>query len=253
MDITIIGTGNVATILGKIFLQKGHKILQVVGRNEEATRQLSSVLECPYSLNLNETNQRSDLYIIAVSDKAVAQLTDKIIIPKESVIVHTAGGVSIDVFKDNFAHYGVLYPLQSLRKENNHLPEIPFFIDGNDEIAKNKLYGFVKDVSDMVAFADDLQRMKLHVAAVFTSNFPNFLYTLASDFCNRQQIDFQNLIPLMKETVHRLRYFNPAEMQTGPAVRRDETTMKNHLQLLEDAVALRDVYCFLSGEITKYF
>lgn len=253
MNITIIGTGNVATALGKLFLQKGHNILQIVGRKEAAAKELADALECPYSLSLKEINRHSDLYVVAISDKAVAQLADEIIIPGESIIVHTAGGVSIDVFKDKFAHYGVLYPLQSLRKENDRLPEIPFFIDGNTETVKSSLYDFAKSVSGKAAFADDLQRMKLHVAAVFTSNFPNFLYTLAHDFCNRQQIDFANLIPLMEETVQRLKYFDPAEMQTGPAIRKDTITMEKHLQLLEDDATLYNLYSFLSEEIMKYF
>ena len=251
--ITIIGTGNVATVLGKNFIQNNYCIKQIIGRREDAARELSDALKCPYSLNLEAVNQHSELYVIAVSDKAVAQIADEIIIPEESIIVHTAGGVSINVFKDKFDRYGVLYPLQSLRKENNYLPEIPFFIDGNNEAVKNSLYGFAKTISGKAAFADDLQRMKLHVAAVLTSNFPNFLYTLAYDFCNKQQIDFSDFIPLMEETVHRLKHFNPAEMQTGPAIRKDETTMEKHLQLLEDDATLHNVYSFLSGEIMKYF
>ena len=242
-----------ATVLGKLFVQNNYCIKQIIGRREAAARKLADRLECPYSLSLKAVSQHSDLYVVAVSDKAVAQITGEIIIPEESIIVHTAGGVSIDVFKNKFAHYGVLYPLQSLRKENDHLPEIPFFIDGNTETVKSRLYGFAKSVSDKAAFADDIQRMKLHLAAVFASNFPNFLYTLAHDFCNRQQIDFTDLVPLIEETVQRLKYFNPTEMQTGPAVRKDGVTMEKHLQLLEDDATLYNVYKFLSGEILKYF
>lgn len=252
MNITIIGTGNVATILGQVFLKNGHDILQIIGRREDATKELSDTLKCPYTLCTKEINQHSDLYIVAVSDKAIEPLTNEIIIPKQSIIVHTAGGVSINVFKDKFDNYGVLYPLQSLRKENNYLPEIPFFIDGN-KTAKGILYDFAKTISDKTAFADDYQRINLHISAVFASNFPNFLYVLAYDFCNKRGIEFSNLIPLMEETIHRLKYFNPDQMQTGPAIRKDVTTVEKHLQQLKDDGTARNTYRFLSEEIMKYF
>ncbi|HEY0297609.1 MAG TPA: DUF2520 domain-containing protein [Arachidicoccus sp.] len=253
MKITIIGTGNVATVLGKTFLHNGHTILQVAGRREAAAKELSDTLKCPYSLNVGELNQNSDLYIITVSDSVIAQIVNEIIIPQESIIVHTAGGVSINVFQGKFPNYGVLYPLQSLRKENDSLPEIPFFIDGNNEATKNTLYNFTKLLYDKVSFSSDEQRLKLHVAAVLTANFSNFLYCLAHDFCENENIDFKNLIPLMQEGVNRLQQFNPAEMQTGPAIRKDESTITKHLNILNSYPETKSVYQFLSQSIVEYF
>lgn len=253
MNITIIGTGNVATVLGKLFLQNNHTIVEVIGRSEAAAKELSDALKCSYSLNFKTIYQHSDLYVIAVSDKAVAQLANEIIIPKESTMVHTAGGVSKDVFRNNIVNYGVLYPLQSLRKGNHHLPEIPFFIDANSEATKNVLYDFAKTISDKIFFANDEMRLKLHVAAVFTSNFPNFLYTIANDFCEKENLDFKNLLPLINETVNRLKYFSPSEMQTGPAIRKDGATIQKHLNaLLNDEIGSA-VYSFLSQQIMHYF
>lgn len=102
MNITIIGTGNVATVLGKVFLKGKHTILQVAGRREELLNALSNVLQCPYTLSYKNINQQSDIYIIAVSDKAIESILSEIIIPDESIIVHTAGGVSVKVFEDKF-------------------------------------------------------------------------------------------------------------------------------------------------------
>ncbi|ANI89283.1 hypothetical protein A9P82_08260 [Arachidicoccus ginsenosidimutans] len=253
MNITLIGTGNVATVLGKSFIQKGHHILQIIGRREDAAKELTDTLKCPHSLSFKEVNQQSDLYIIAVSDNAVEQIIDEIIIPPKSIIVHTAGGVSINVFKNRFKNFGVLYPLQSLRKENKELPEIPFFVDANNETAKIALYNFAKTISEKVSYATDEQRLKLHVAAVLTSNFPNFLYALTNDFCTKENIDFKNLLPLMQETINRLQRFNPAEMQTGPAIRKDMSTIEKHLDVLEGYPETKNIYRFLSDEIFAYF
>ncbi|MES1226198.1 MAG: NAD(P)-binding domain-containing protein, partial [Bacteroidota bacterium] len=74
MKIVIIGTGNVATILGKKFKDAGHVIVQVAGRNSAAASKLA------YELNTVSTNYQSsidssaDVYIIAVSDSAISNV-----------------------------------------------------------------------------------------------------------------------------------------------------------------------------------
>ncbi|MEJ0101166.1 MAG: DUF2520 domain-containing protein [Bacteroidota bacterium] len=44
------------------------------------------------------------------------------------------------------------------------------------------------------------ERVKLHVAAIFVSNFTNYLYILAEEYCRREGIDFKLLQPLIEET-----------------------------------------------------
>jgi glycerol-3-phosphate dehydrogenase len=44
MNITIIGSGNVATILGKLFKENNHAVKEVVGRNKIAARSLAEIL-----------------------------------------------------------------------------------------------------------------------------------------------------------------------------------------------------------------
>ena len=51
----------------------------------------------------------------------------------DKLVLHTAGSVSKDVLKNISYNYGVLYPLQSLRKESHEIPEIPFLVDGNND------------------------------------------------------------------------------------------------------------------------
>jgi hypothetical protein len=43
--------------------------------------------------------------------------------------------------------FGVLYPLQSLRKESKHIPDIPLLIDGNTEETIQIIQTFAKTIS----------------------------------------------------------------------------------------------------------
>ena len=44
-------------------------------------------------------------------------------------------------------HYGVFYPLQSLRKDVDELPDIPVFIDASDEGTRKKLEQLARSIS----------------------------------------------------------------------------------------------------------
>ena len=57
------------------------------------------------------------------------------------------------------------------------------------------------------------------------------------------------LQPLIEETASRIRYFSPAEVQTGPAVRKDVTTLDKHLRLLTEHPRLRTIYLRMTDSI----
>jgi hypothetical protein len=187
---------------------------------------------------------------VAVQDREIEGLLEQIHIPAASMIVHTAGGVSIDVLK-GFAHYGVLYPLQSLRKETVAVPHIPFYLDGKDADSKAILERFAMAAALDYRWADDKQRMQLHMAAVFCSNFPNYLYALAADLCNRQGLDFTSLLPVIEQTGNRLSLegLTPANLQTGPAIRQDVLTTEKHAALLQNDPEAQQVYQYLTKMI----
>ena len=75
--------------------------------------------------------------------------------------------------------------------------------------------------------------MRLHIAAVFVNNFTNHLFKISADILQKQQLPFDVLLPLIEETVNKIRSNAPDVMQTGPAVRGDDATVAKHLDFLE--------------------
>jgi predicted short-subunit dehydrogenase-like oxidoreductase (DUF2520 family) len=249
MDIVIIGSGNVAAVLGRKFKAAGHNLLQVFSRNASAASQLAYEWDTESTNYKSLINKNADVYIIAVSDDAIDEVTADLHL-QGKVVAHTAASVSMDVLKNVSRHYGVFYPLQSLRKEMAGLPDIPVFVDGNDEKAKQTLDALARSISkENVAAAGDEARLKLHVAAVVVSNFTNHLYKLAEDYCRREGLDFKQLQPLIEETAVRLRQVSPALAQTGPAIRHDQVTIKKHQELLKQHPQLQKIYVALTESI----
>jgi len=249
MDIVIIGSGNAAAVLGRKFKAAGHTILQVYSRNASAASKLAYEWGTESTNYKSLINKNAAVYIIAVDDDAIEDVAENLKLPK-AVVAHTAASVPKEVLENVSKHYGVFYPLQSLRKELTNLPEVPIFFDGSDDTAKKKLATLAHSISDEnVVEAGDDERLKLHVAAVVVSNFTNHLYTLAEAYCKKEGLDFKQLLPLIQETAERIKTVSPKKAQTGPAVRHDTETINKHLHLLESHPQLKEIYVVLTKSI----
>jgi predicted short-subunit dehydrogenase-like oxidoreductase (DUF2520 family) len=249
MNIVIIGTGNAATVLGRKFKQAGHRIIQVFGRDASAASRLAYQLDTESTNYWSVIRKDADIYLIAVADDAISDVAKHVHVPGK-VVAHTAASIKKEVLKNMSHHYGVFYPLQSLRKDKVELPQVPLFIDASDDIARTKLEQLAESISKgQVMEAGENERVKMHVAAVFVNNFVNHLYTLAEDFCNKEGIDFQQLLPLIEETSQRIKKTSPSKAQTGPAIRHDDATIKQHLQLLEKYPKLKSIYEMMTRSI----
>jgi predicted short-subunit dehydrogenase-like oxidoreductase (DUF2520 family) len=250
MRIVILGIGNVATVLGRMIREAEHEIVQVWGRSETGARNLADGLSAGYTTNLQSIDKGADLYLVAVSDSAIPAVADVLRLDRK-LVVHTAGSVSKTVLKPCSSNYGVLYPLQSLRKEIPVLPVIPFLVDGNTGDDTALLMDFAKTLSADVQVAGDEDRLKLHVAAVIVSNFTNHLYVLAEDYCKEAGVNFKLLLPLINAIAGRLDQFSPSRLQTGPAIRNDGQTIESHLALLSDHPGLKEMYRLFTKSIQE--
>lgn len=252
MNIVIIGSGNVAAVLGRKLLKAGHEIIQIYGRNAAAASELA------YEWNTESTNYTSlitkagDVYLIAVADSAIAGIAADLRLDGK-IVVHTAAAVPMEILKGTTENYGVFYPLQSMRKQQETIPELAIYTEASNAHTKkmlDQLAGSITGSPVRTAALD--KRSKLHVAAVFANNFTNYLFDLAASFCEKEGIAFQELLPLVQNTVARLNHESPAGMQTGPAVRQDMQTIERHQELLKAYPEHLAVYNFLTDALMKH-
>jgi predicted short-subunit dehydrogenase-like oxidoreductase (DUF2520 family) len=251
MDIVMIGSGNVASVLGRKFNAAGHMIVQIISRNASAASELAYEWDTESSNYFSVINRSADVYLLAVSDNALPEIVQDLKLPGK-VVAHTAGSVPKEALERVTQHFGVFYPLQSIRKDISHLPDIPIFFEGSDEITTTVLKKLAESISfEQPVFAGSEDRMKLHVAAVVVNNFTNHLYALAEQYCKKEGIDFHQLLPLIRETVQRLTTNSPADTLTGPASRNDQPTIQKHLELLNNYPQLKNIYKVLTESIQQ--
>jgi len=252
MKTVIIGSGNVATILGESIVAAGHSILQVVARNEIRGADLARSLGCPYTHRFADMETAAELYIVALSDTALGALGRHLTLPGR-LVVHTAGATPADTLLPVTERFGVLYPLQSLRAYIRPFPPFPLLVDAADADDRSALEAFAQTLSGQVRQADDTTRLKLHLAATLVNNFTNYLYTLAADYCRQEALDFSILLPLIRETADRLGRNAPGDVQTGPAVRGDRNTIARHMDLIDNYQEIKELYALFTNLIERHY
>lgn len=232
MNITIIGSGNVATHLAA-----------ALSPHAEVTMMNPHHVTAPA--------QDTDLTLICVKDDAICEIAARLE-GSNGVVAHTSGSVPASVLSETSSSFGVLYPMQTFTKGvAMDYSEIPFFIEGNTPDAEMTLHKVASMISTHVDHADSEQRRRLHLASVFACNFTNAMVGIADDILGEVGLDYTSLLPLLRQTVAKLTSTPPAEAQTGPAVRGDEAVMSRHLDMLKGNPGYQSVYHTLSSIIKR--
>jgi hypothetical protein len=250
MDIVLIGSGNVATIFGRKSFAAGHRIIQVYNHHRSGAEELAKRLEAKATDTFSSIVKNADMMIIALRDEAISPFV-LALGPVKSIVSHTAGALPMNEIRNASDQYGVLYPLQSLRREIATIPPLSILVDGNGPETTARLKEFASSIAEMVIEADDRIRLQYHLAATIVNNFTNHLFALAASYCENENISFAVLQPLIEETVIRLRSVSPDQVQTGPALRDDQATLNKHRHLLEPYPVLLKFYNLFTEEIIK--
>lgn len=252
MNITLIGTGNVATVLGRKLNDCGHTIVQVLSRNESAAKEMAQSLGAVEGDLKQPILAQTDFIIMAVPDQSIEILASQLIMNDHAILLHTAGSISIQILEKYATRFGVFYPLQTLRKEAIIIPEIPILIEANKPEVLKEIKDLAVSISEKVIEADAIDRQQIHVAAVWVNNFTNHINSIAFQFCQEKGLDFALLHPLVMETSRKIMIGNPAFHQTGPAKRGDESTMKQQIASMNHHPDWQELYQMLSDSIQKH-
>ena len=245
IKVVIIGSGNVAHHLISAFAKSDAVavIQNFVRTKEHATHLLDS--------NKITTNIKAlaeaDVYIISVSDNAITEVSSQLNF-QNKLVVHTSGNIAMNDLDDK-NRKGVFYPLQTFSKiKEVNFNEIPICLEAQNDNDKQILETIAKSISDKVFSINSQQRKGLHVAAVFVNNFTNHLYQIGNDICQKSNIPFEILHPLIQETANKIQTLSPNDAQTGPAKRNDTQTINDHLNFLTDENQ-KEIYKLLTKSI----
>ena len=250
-SIVILGAGNVAFHLTRALIENTLNVRQIFNRTLEKAREIGEANRISYTDKISEI-EKADLYIIACADSGIEEFSHYI--PFDDVlVVHTSGSSPMSVLKGDYRK-GVLYPLQTFSKERTlRYDNIPFFLEAEDPNDLKRLNDLANRISNEVHQLDFAGRMQVHMTGVWANNFVNHLYYIAGDICEKNNLPFDVLLPLIQETANKVIEMSPKDAQTGPAKRGDQVIINRHLEALEDDSRLLQIYQVLTDSIKRVY
>lgn len=252
-NVILIGSGNVAWHLALAFLKAGIQVDHVAGRNIETVRELAQVNNIASNGGLDTLPETDGIYLIAVHDSAIAEVAEKIYRPGRK-LVHCAGGVSAEVLRNSDNIYGVFYPILSFNKHvEADIASAVICVDSNNAEFTQALTELGKKLSAHTYHLTDEQRLVFNMGAVWSNNFMNHMFAITEEIMEKHGLQFHMLLPLIENSIEKIKQHSPSETQTGPAKRGEEAVLKKHLELLQDEPELASIYRLLSHSIKNKY
>ena len=252
-EIAIIVFGNVGSSLAKQFHLSGCPVEVIVCRNPEkkATAQnyskivVSSVTQIPLTIQV---------CILAVSDNAIQSVAQLIPPRPDLTVLHLSGASPLEALLPH-TNAGVMWPLQTFT--SGFAPDwknIPLFLTADQTQALAALQYLASFLSSKIHVIDEQQRQFLHIAAVFANNFTNYMLTNAWEICQKHQLPFEVLLPMVNELLVKAQTIAPINNQTGPARRNDTQTLARQITILQKYHSEKvSLYQLISEKIVKTY
>ena len=253
-NIVLIGAGNLSTQLALAMHEKGIQVTQIFSRSLDLAKELAIKVNAQFTNDLTQLFPDANLYVIAVKDSAIQEVLENLRLDENQMIVHTAGSVPMKILDGFSLNFGVFYPLQTFSKARKvDFSDIPICIEANHPSSLIKLQELAGRISEAVHQVSSEDRKILHLAAVFVNNFVNHFYTVGAEILQDKKLDFNLLKPLIFETAKKIGTMHPADAQTGPAKRNDQTVITDHLKMLHNKPELQKIYSFVTESIYQSY
>ena len=150
MNVVLIGAGNLATNLAHALVKARHSIPVVYSRTMQSAKMLAEKVSATPVDDISLLPANADVYIVAVKDDVITEVTEKIAACFPGVLIaHTAGTVSIDAVKAD--RRGVFYPMQTFSKQRIvDFRNIPVFIEADHKDDEELMMELARSISGSV-------------------------------------------------------------------------------------------------------
>jgi predicted short-subunit dehydrogenase-like oxidoreductase (DUF2520 family) len=186
-----------------------------------------------------------------VSDGAIPLLLERIKTGNR-LIIHMSGSVKMDILHGVSANFGVIYPPQTFTTHTLlRFRKVPLCIEASSGKNLLLLKSFAKSLSEKVYTINSDQRRILHLSAVFANNFTNFMVAISQELLLENGMDFGILEPIIRQTAENASAVDVFKMQTGPAMREDRETIRQHHDLLVNHPDYKEIYDLITRNIIQ--
>lgn len=241
MRLGIVGGGRAAWAFGSAWNRIGWP-LSGVWLRDESTSHIAELLGTA-RLDLADLAGNSELLLVAVSDRAIEEVTARI--PEtEGVIFHASG--ALPSLREGFS----LHPLRSLPPvgEPSDLADALLVFEGQHRRTARLIAAAIGARFEEV---DREHKPLYHAAAVFGANYVAAMLDISERLMESAGVHRvrEDLVALARSAMENWRTGSGPARFTGPAARGDQGVMCSHLRALADRPELAEIYELLAREI----
>lgn len=265
--LSIIGAGSVGSALAYHFLKSNLTITGIIEKNESRHSFLKNVFP---NIIINssidsEIISKSRIIFISIQDDRLSgiakQICDLSIDFSQKVFVHTSGVYSSQILallKKQGAQIASAHPIYSF--VGNDISKVSlsgayFDVEGDMGAIQILTSVFQKAGINPIEVTSE-QRLAIHIASVFYSNYFVGLTQIAQEVLHRSKMLEENLWkpfqPLIQSTLQNLSSHPLDEALSGPVKRGDIHTVENHLKFLDtnfpEAIS---IYCQMANSLIQ--
>lgn len=258
--ISLIGAGVVGTAILKMLSDKGYIPASIISRSADSAKRAAALTGCPgWSVKIEELDPLSDIVIISTPDDAISEVVESLSergrVKPGAVVFHTSGVHSSEILLPLKKFRVVLlsiHPVQTFINLDQAIKAIPgtyFGIEGDSPEIARKIVG---ELGGIPVVIDAEKKALYHAACVFSSNYLVTLIHLSNIIMERAKTGGDEnsgiLNPLIKTTVENVMNYGVKSALTGPVLRVDKGTLREHIKALKRYLpALSNLYVELAS------
>ena len=213
-SVRIIGGGRAGRSFESALAASGFRVAGVLGRGDD----------------LEAAAEGVDALLIAVPDRAVAEVASAVRTVPTTAVLHCSGSLGLDVLAPH-ERRGSLHPLATLPDPvigSLRLRSGAFFAVAGDQVAADLALG----LGGQPIVVAERDRAAYHAAACIAANHLVALLGQVQRVAGTVGLPLEAFLPLARGALDDVALLGPAAALTGPASRGDEPTLDRHRAVL---------------------
>ena len=250
--VAIIGAGRVGSSVGYLLTRAGYTVTAVAARSAASAEKAAAFIGAGEpTTDVIQAASQAGIIFITTPDRVIREVCGTIAgsgaLKSGALVIHMSGAHSLDLLSASRtagAKRAVLHPLQSLASREQGIKTLPgsyFRVEADPEAAATAraivtALGGIELA--MPKWSPDKSSTALyHAGAVAVSNYFVALVDYGLKFYQalgaEKQEALKAVLPLIKGTLHNIETLGIPDALTGPIMRGDAQTVRDHLEAMQ--------------------
>lgn len=259
-SVAIVGAGNLGTSLALSLRDAGYRVAEVVARSRAVSRQRAQKLARRVGARVVPVGSgeiRSELVWICVPDREIRRCAETLATSGEwsgRTVFHASGALSsheLQTLQKRGAEVASVHPLMTF--VDGVVPDlagVPFAVEG-DPVAVRMAQRIIASLGGESFTIQQNRKSAYHAWGAFASPLLISLLVAAERVAGAAGVSRtearRRMLPILRQTLANYATRGPDNSFSGPIIRGDVETVKQHLRALRSVLGAREVYRALAG------